>query len=355
MAVSYVAVLYAPTLLLRLPPATSLRAFFHRRFVCAAVSSAASVLATAALLGVWNLSDSSMALAVFGIRSDHLLEAVVIPLLLTSLVYAGSFIARLWAMSSSCGTDDDGVGVSCTDKLARWMQTSLQDVMAPFTEELVFRACMIPLLLCGGFKMYNIIFLSPIFFSLGVQLGYTVIFGWFLGSVIHLTACCVLCIHGVPALHCFHFDMNRIVFKRVEKRDSVVSETNLTALLRSCSGPVTVVWLMMAPTNVCSGNLVSPIVAHILCNMMGLPAFSSPRTRGVTSLAFLAGSVSFFCLLFPATSPKLYNASFCVLFDNYPLLYSFIVASLATRGITTSRTVSIQIYGGENLAILASS
>jgi prenyl protein peptidase len=52
MAVSYVAVLYAPTLLLRLPPATSLRAFFHRRFVCAAFSSAASVLATAALLRV---------------------------------------------------------------------------------------------------------------------------------------------------------------------------------------------------------------------------------------------------------------------------------------------------------------
>uniref|UniRef100_A0A452YXC9 CAAX prenyl protease 2 n=1 Tax=Aegilops tauschii subsp. strangulata TaxID=200361 RepID=A0A452YXC9_AEGTS len=56
------------------------------------------------------------------------------------------------------------------------------------------------------------------------------------------------------------------------------------------------------------GNLVSPIVAHILCNMMGLPVFSSQRTRGLTSLAFLAGSVSFFCLLFPATSPKLYNA-----------------------------------------------
>lgn len=105
MAVFYVAVLYAPTPLLRLPPATSLRAFFHRRFVCAAVSSAASVLATAALLGVsapfspssphlspsvcysegisnpliylatsqvWSLSDSSKALAVLGIRSDHL-------------------------------------------------------------------------------------------------------------------------------------------------------------------------------------------------------------------------------------------------------------------------------------------
>jgi hypothetical protein len=41
------------------------------------------------------------------------------------------------------------------------------DDQAPFTEELVFRACMIPLLLCGGFKMSTIIFLSPVFFSLG--------------------------------------------------------------------------------------------------------------------------------------------------------------------------------------------
>ncbi|KAM0825006.1 hypothetical protein ACQ4PT_069847 [Festuca glaucescens] len=209
MAVSYVAVLYAPMLLLRLPPATSLRAFFHRRFVCAAFSSAASVLATAALLRVSSLRDSSKALAVFGIRSDHLLEAVVIPLVLTSLVYAGSFVSRLWVMSSSCGRDDGEMGVGCTEKLAHWMQTSLHDVMvwrnyvvAPFTEELVFRACMIPLLLCGGFKMHNIIFLSPIFFSLahlnhlfelhqqgcnfmrsllivGLQLGYTVIFGWY--------------------------------------------------------------------------------------------------------------------------------------------------------------------------------
>ncbi|KAM0905546.1 hypothetical protein ACQ4PT_017328 [Festuca glaucescens] len=273
MAVSYVAVLYAPTLLLRLPPATSLRAFFHRRFVCAAFSSTASVLATAALLRVWSLSDSSKALAVFGIRSDHLLEAVVIPLLLTSLVYAGSFVSRLWVMSSSCDRDDGEMGVGCTEKLAHWMQTSLQDVMvwrnyvvAPFTEELVFRACMIPLLLCGGFRMSNIIFLSPIFFSLahlnhlfelhqqgcnfirsllivGLQLGYTVIFGWYAAFLFIRT-----------------------------------------------------------------GNLMSPIVAHIFCNMMGLPAFLSPRTRGVTSVAFMAGSISFFYLLFPATSPQLYNA-----------------------------------------------
>ncbi|XLU45162.1 hypothetical protein S245_039976, partial [Arachis hypogaea] len=38
---------------------------------------------------------------------------------------------------------------------------------APLTEELLFRACMIPMLLCGGFKPYGVILLCPIFFSLG--------------------------------------------------------------------------------------------------------------------------------------------------------------------------------------------
>ncbi|KAE8666299.1 CAAX prenyl protease 2 [Hibiscus syriacus] len=74
-------------------------------------------------------------------------------------------------------------------------------VVAPLTEELAFRAFMISFLLCGGFKPYDVIFLFPTFFSLahlnhmmeiysrhnyslreasmvvGLQLGYTVVFG----------------------------------------------------------------------------------------------------------------------------------------------------------------------------------
>ncbi|KAK3135811.1 hypothetical protein QOZ80_5BG0423680 [Eleusine coracana subsp. coracana] len=274
MAVSYVAVLYAPTVLLRLPPPTSLRAFLHRRFACAAVASVASALASAALLRVWSLGEFSDMLVVFGIRKDHLLEAVVIPLLLTSLVYAGSFVAKLWQLSSSRSGDGDEVGIGCAQMIVHRIRAAVGDVMvwrnfvvAPFTEELVFRACMIPLLLCGGFKMHNIIFFSPVFFSLahlnhwfelhqqgcnfmrsllivGVQLGYTVIFGWYAAFLFIRT-----------------------------------------------------------------GNLLSPIIAHVFCNMMGLPVFSSLRTRGLASVAFLAGSISFFWLLFPVTSPELKYSS----------------------------------------------
>ncbi|RZS16801.1 hypothetical protein BHM03_00048847 [Ensete ventricosum] len=93
MAFFYVAILYAPTLILRLPPPTSLDSFMIRRFACAAVSSAASVLACVLLLGVSRLSlhllleseglkygffyqlgkldDLPSILGVLGIRRDH--------------------------------------------------------------------------------------------------------------------------------------------------------------------------------------------------------------------------------------------------------------------------------------------
>uniref|UniRef100_A0A0D3G6J2 intramembrane prenyl-peptidase Rce1 n=1 Tax=Oryza barthii TaxID=65489 RepID=A0A0D3G6J2_9ORYZ len=164
------------------------------------------------------------------VRRARRLQAVAIPLLLTSLVYAGSFVARLWLLANSCGGGYEEPEIGWAQRLAHRIRASVGDVMvwrncvvAPITEELVFRACMVPLLLCGGFKIYNIIFLSPVFFSLGVQLGYTVIFGWY--AV--------------------------FLFTR-------------------------------------TGNIVSPIVAHIFCNIMGLPVFSSPQTRGVASVAFLA-------------------------------------------------------------------
>lgn len=98
MAFFYVAILYSPTLILRLPPPTSVESFFLRRFGCAAISSAASVAASAALLGVrccpclscsksvasillgilfllqqvWRSGDLSLILGVFGIRRHQL-------------------------------------------------------------------------------------------------------------------------------------------------------------------------------------------------------------------------------------------------------------------------------------------
>nr|KJB62142.1 hypothetical protein B456_009G404000 [Gossypium raimondii] len=207
MTLFYVAILYAPTLILRLPPPQSYENFMIRRFICAAVCSVASVIFCALVLPITS-GEASYSFGVYGIRSDH---------------------------------------------------------FAPVTEELVFRACMIPLLLCGGFKAYNAIFLCPTFFSLahlnhmmeiysrhnysllkaslvvGLQLGYTVVFGSYASFLFIRT-----------------------------------------------------------------GNIVAPLVAHAFCNYMGLPVLFV-HGKGPVSIAFVAGMVSFVWLLFPITQPDLYN------------------------------------------------
>ncbi|XP_042434743.1 CAAX prenyl protease 2-like isoform X1 [Zingiber officinale] len=277
MAFFYVATLYSPTVIFRLPPPASLDSFIIRRFACAAVSSVASVVACGFLLGLGRLDDFSSVLGVFGVRSDHLCQAVFFPLLLTSLLYGGSFVSKTWKLiasrkessrENSCSGFDMCV-LRCMDWITAYARNVMawrNYVVAPFTEELVFRACMIPLLLCGGFGTSSIIFLTPVFFSLahlnhflelyyqrryrftkaflivGLQLGYTVIFGWFASFLFIRT-----------------------------------------------------------------GNLISPIVAHVFCNVMGLPVLSCPRTKGLATLAAAAGVLCFLWLLFPATSPYLYN------------------------------------------------
>ncbi|XP_063946892.1 CAAX prenyl protease 2 isoform X2 [Daucus carota subsp. sativus] len=253
MTLLYVAILYTPTFLLRLPPPDSIQTFMIRRFICAAVSSVASLLLCAYILPVRKWEASSL-LGVYGIRLDHIWQAVIIPLSLTSLMYAGSLVLKSLLLLDSW-RDQWNHG----DQLSR---DSVKDI-APLTEELVFRACMIPLLLCGGLTTYTAVFLCPIFFSLahlnhlldtlhhrsllqasivvGFQLGYTVIFGWYAS----------------------------FLFVR-------------------------------------TGHLTAPIIAHMFCNFMGLPVIYSQRT-GLITVASIAGLLGFVWLLFPFTYPYLYN------------------------------------------------
>uniref|UniRef100_A0A7C9DKL2 intramembrane prenyl-peptidase Rce1 n=1 Tax=Opuntia streptacantha TaxID=393608 RepID=A0A7C9DKL2_OPUST len=177
MTVVYVAILYAPTLILQLPPPTSYKQFMIRRFCCAAVSSLLSLLVSSALLlpiRRWNISN---ALALYGVRADHVWRILVLPFSLTSLMYMGSLVKSillldLWKEVGSESTAYNyictaflkmyGLMISYASNITAWRNL----VVAPITEEIVFRACMIPLLLCGGFKSQAVIFICPVFFSL---------------------------------------------------------------------------------------------------------------------------------------------------------------------------------------------
>ncbi|XP_076912030.1 CAAX prenyl protease 2-like [Bidens hawaiensis] len=278
MTILYVAILYSPTLILRLPPPSSFKTFMIRRFICAGISTVVSLIACAFILPIkrWNMSQLFSA---YGIRQHHTWEVVVFPLGLTSLMYTGSFILKVlsiwssWAERGDHRMDISFHGLkSAIQNLSNWMLSLVYNIsvwriyiVAPLTEELVFRACMISLLLCGGFKPYSVILLSPVLFSLahlnhllefymqqdtsllrasmivGFQLGYTVIFGSYAS----------------------------FLFVR-------------------------------------TGHIAAPLVSHMFCNIMGLPAFFSRRTW-LVSVGFVAGVISFVYLLFPLTSPALYN------------------------------------------------
>ncbi|CAN1141976.1 CAAX prenyl protease 2 [Linum perenne] len=280
MALLYVAILYAPTLVLRLPQPSSLTEFMVRRFVCAAISSMVSIAACALILPVRSSEITSPSLlGIYGIRLDHIWQAVVYPLSLTSLMYAGSLVLKLMLVVESWRehTEQGGhIGDFAKDQLQdfrAWMSSTITNVLAwrsyvvaPITEELVFRACMIPLLLCGGFKPYIVICLCPILFSLahlnhwmelycqhnysfakaslvvGLQLGYTVIFGSYASFLFIRT-----------------------------------------------------------------GHLIAPLLAHIFCNYMGLPVFFARKKGVLVTSAFTAGIISFSWLLFPLTQPDLYH------------------------------------------------
>ncbi|XP_057850900.1 CAAX prenyl protease 2 isoform X2 [Cryptomeria japonica] len=241
MSLTYVGLLYAPRYILRLPPPVSFNEYMLRRFSSVAVSSIISLfMATLLLLPVWDSGKTHITsfLSAYGLKTDHLWQAVFFPLILTALLYLGPLmtaavdvIGKQKQEQLLCAHGALGIvysayrellygiygAVSMRSDVLAWRNY----VVAPLTEELVFRACMIPLLLCGGFKPYSIVFLCPLFFSLahlnhfwelyyqknygicraaasvGLQLGYTVIFGWYASFLFIRTATTMAFLAGI--------------------------------------------------------------------------------------------------------------------------------------------------------------
>ncbi|VVB02320.1 unnamed protein product [Arabis nemorensis] len=276
MALFYVLILYAPTVILRLPTASSFFDFLIRRFICAAISTVVSLVFTAFILPIKS-RETSFILGVYGIRTDHVWQGVVYPLLLTSLIYAGSLVSKLLLLLESWR--ENGGGCSLFNDINSFVQTTpawvlaaasnvsvwRNFVVAPVTEELVFRACMIPLLLCAGFRIYSAIFLCPVLFSLA---------------------------------HLNHFRELYIKHNRSYLKASLIVGLQL--------GYTVVFGSYASFLFIRTGHITAPLFAHIFCNYMGLPELHA-RGKGLVSAAFLVGVVGFVLLLFPLTEPLMYN------------------------------------------------
>uniref|UniRef100_A0A3B5QME4 CAAX prenyl protease 2 n=1 Tax=Xiphophorus maculatus TaxID=8083 RepID=A0A3B5QME4_XIPMA len=221
-------------------------AVIKRRFTSVLVVSGLSPL----FVWAWREFTATVSplLALLGIRLEGFIPAIVLPLLLTMVLFLGPLMQL---SMDSPWSFTDGVRVVldpcfwtlCLSDM-RWLRNQ---VVAPLTEELVFRACMLPMLVpCAGPS--TAIFTCPLFF-------------------------------GVAHFH------------------------HVIELLRFRQGTLSGIFFS-------AGHLIGPVLCHSFCNYMGFPAISTalehPQRLAILS-SYLMGVLLFFMLLFPLTNPSYYG------------------------------------------------
>ncbi len=115
---------------------------------------------------------------VIGFRSEGLLTAIFLPLILTMILFLGPLSVQLTSGIWNFYSGEENFGRFERIKIfviviwlayfknLLWIRNHL---VAPLSEELVFRSCMIPLLL-QSFSPMTSIYITPLFFGVGKNL-----------------------------------------------------------------------------------------------------------------------------------------------------------------------------------------
>ncbi|XP_017898608.1 PREDICTED: type 2 DNA topoisomerase 6 subunit B-like isoform X2 [Capra hircus] len=239
------------------------------------VKSLAPLRAT--LEGTYRHPGTSL-LTLMGFRLEGIFPAALLPLLLTMILFLGP----LMQLSMDCPCDlADGLKVVLAPRSwarcltdMRWLRNQ---VIAPLTEELVFRACMLPMLApCTG--LGPAVFTCPLFF-------------------------------GVAHFH--H------IFEQLRFRQSSVGSIFLSAAFQFSY--TAVFGAYTAFLFIRTGHLIGPVLCHSFCNYMGFPAVCAalehPQRRPLLA-GYALGVGLFLLLLQPLTDPKLYGSlPLCVLLE----------------------------------------
>ncbi|XP_037402059.1 CAAX prenyl protease 2 isoform X4 [Pygocentrus nattereri] len=226
-----------------------------KRFISVLFASAVSPLIVWAWMQAVEVRPSPPLLALLGIRIEGSVPAAVLPLILTMVLFLGPLIQM--AMDSPKGLVHEvksGFSLKNVTDCLRDLCWLRNHVVAPLTEELVFRASMLPILApCTG--PTAAIFIAPLFFG-----------------VAH-----------------FHHVIEQLRFGHDSVLDILV-----------CAGKMS-----------CSKcHLVGPVLCHSFCNWMGFPALGlalQHPQRPVLMLSYELGLLLFILLLFPLTDPLLFG------------------------------------------------
>ncbi|XP_071316277.1 CAAX prenyl protease 2-like isoform X2 [Trachinotus anak] len=205
-----------------------------------------------------------------GVRLEGFVPALILPLLLTMVFYLGPLV-------HSAMDDPDGFTTELQSVLdvqswrlcvrdVVWLRNQ---VVAPVTEELVFRGGMLPMLVpCAG--PTAAIFVAPLFF-------------------------------GVAHLH-------HIIEQQRLQRDGmsvILLVAGMQFLYTTVFGAFTAFIFMR------TGHIVGPVLCHSFCNSQGLPDIGfalQHRERTALLFSYLMGALLFLVLLFPLTDPFFYGA-----------------------------------------------
>ncbi|XP_044077863.1 CAAX prenyl protease 2-like isoform X2 [Siniperca chuatsi] len=134
-----------------------------------------------------------------GVRLEGLIPAAILPLLLTMVFYLGTLVhSAMDNPEGFTGELQSALDVQswrmCVGD-AVWLRNQL---VAPVTEELVFRGAMLPMLVpCTG--PTTAIFMAPLLFGVGMQFLYTTVFGAFTAFIFMRTG------HVVGPVLCHSF------------------------------------------------------------------------------------------------------------------------------------------------------
>ncbi|CAG7724973.1 unnamed protein product [Allacma fusca] len=212
------------------------------------------------------LLENHSILEIFGVRTEGLFLAIIVPLLLTSILFLGPL-----AVEYSTGV------LKVYAEPSFWLATLKQligirnYIVAPITEELVFRACIISLI-GSCLSTSGIVIVCPLFFGAA-----------------HLHHAIEQIRLGVPVRRAILISAFQFIYT------SIFGAYSAYLFLRT-------------------GHLIAPVLVHSFCNHMGFPDFASvvhfqqPK-KAVIIGAYVVGLITWFYCLQPLTTPSLYSNS----------------------------------------------
>lgn len=222
-----------------------------------------------------------------GFRTQGLLLASVAPLGLFVALFAGPLMTfyldymrqRRYMQRGSeekrgiVAIVDEFLGEFCPNYPTNAHEKARNLLFAPFAEEFAFRSCMVPLLLCGGFRQRSIVCGGPLFFGIA-----------------HLHHAVGMVRQGVPLARAALVVLFQLLYT------SFFGGLEMFLYLRT-------------------GHFASIALVHSWCNLMGLPSLqflsaADPNYshKGKISFAYLLGIVAFCVGLYPLTRPELYGS-----------------------------------------------